>query len=190
MGSFTWFAILRNSKLDTASSVSILFQVVNPSVLPGHGTDHLRLRAQCTFIAVKALNTTALTITLLNLTGRFTQRGKGFVRLKWLATLEFMLILSAWTLVSDRQFFYSGSSFSLFWEDFGNWFWGFFSGMALDNWMRVKKPSLHPAWFSRRRSQYMVSTFLSFQVPKSRAVSDPERPRFSRSFLHASGRNE
>ena len=44
-------------------------KVLNPTVYPGEGPAGFRLRSRCAYIVIKALNTTALNISLLNLTG-------------------------------------------------------------------------------------------------------------------------
>ena len=44
-------------------------QVLNPTVWPGYGPKDIRLISRCAYVVIKALNTTALNISLLNLTG-------------------------------------------------------------------------------------------------------------------------
>lgn len=44
-------------------------KIINPSYYPGVGPEQARLRSRCTFLVIKAMNTAALTSTLLNLMG-------------------------------------------------------------------------------------------------------------------------
>ena len=49
--------------------LATLIKIVNPLNFPGFGPVHERLRSRCIYIAVKALNTISLNISLLNLLG-------------------------------------------------------------------------------------------------------------------------
>ena len=65
--------ILSLAVSDTLIGVSIVLyllnRVINPSIKPGSGSDWVRIKSRCAFIVIKALNTTALNISLLNLMG-------------------------------------------------------------------------------------------------------------------------
>lgn len=58
---------------DILVGISVLFHIINkvlnPSYLPGYGPWEARLRSTCGYMIIKALNTTAINITLLNLMG-------------------------------------------------------------------------------------------------------------------------
>ena len=47
----------------------IVNKVVNPVCYPAHGPYHKRLQSRCAYFIIKCLNTTAINMTLLNLTG-------------------------------------------------------------------------------------------------------------------------
>ena len=53
----------------TSVILHILNKCVNPTYYPGVGPENARLISRCTFMVIKALNTTALNSTLLNLMG-------------------------------------------------------------------------------------------------------------------------
>lgn len=50
-------------------TVHMINKVLNPTSIPGWGPWHSRIVSRCVFIVIKALNTTSLCITLLNLMG-------------------------------------------------------------------------------------------------------------------------
>ena len=58
---------------DVLFCLSVMFhiinKVVNPVYYPAHGPYHKRLQSRCAYFIMKCLNTTAINMTLLNLTG-------------------------------------------------------------------------------------------------------------------------
>ena len=68
---FRFIVSLAMSDILIAVSVVSHFinRVLNPTVYPGYGPPDVRLISRCAYIVIKALNTTALNISLLNLTG-------------------------------------------------------------------------------------------------------------------------
>ena len=65
--------ILSLAVSDILVGISVILHIlniaVNPTYYPGIGPEKARLRSRCTFMVIKALNTTALNSTLLNLMG-------------------------------------------------------------------------------------------------------------------------
>ena len=61
--------MLSDLLVDFSFIFHIINKVTNPGVSVGTGTAEERLKSRCAFVIVKALNTTALNVTLLNLVG-------------------------------------------------------------------------------------------------------------------------